>query len=61
VEKSKDMPGDKLDDAVLSNVQLVVEQLKKSRPIPAEMAAQGKIKIVGARYDLDTGVVTWLQ
>ena len=61
VEKSKAMPGDKLDNAVITNVQLVVEELKKSQPIIAEMAAQGKIKIVGARYDLDTGVVTWLQ
>ena len=60
VEKSKDMPGDKLDNAVITNVRLVVEELKRSQPMLTEMAAQGKIKIVGARYDLDTGVVTWL-
>ena len=61
VEQSKDMPGDKLDNAVMTNVRLAVEQLKKSQPILAGMIGHGKIKIAGARYDLDTGVVTWLE
>ena len=61
IESSKDMPGDKLDNAVRINVRIAVDELKKSQPILSELAAQGKIKIVGARYDLDTGVVTWLE
>jgi carbonic anhydrase len=61
LEQSKDMPGDKLDNAVKMNVHLAVEQLKKSQPILAELISHGKLKIVGARYDLDTGVVTWLE
>ena len=61
IESSKDMPGDKLDNAVRINVRIAVDELKISQPILSELAAQGKIKIVGARYDLDTGVVTWLE
>jgi len=61
VEKSKDLPGDKLDNAVVTNVRLVVQELKASKPILSEAISAGRIKVVGARYDLDTGVVTWLE
>lgn len=57
VEKAKTEPGDMLDNAVKENVKMVVAQLKSSKPILAEMVEKGKIKIVGARYDLDTGAV----
>ena len=61
VEQSINMAGDKLDNAVVTNVKLVVAELKNSKPILSDLSSQGKIKIVGARYDLDTGVVTWLE
>lgn len=61
MEQSKNMPGDRLDNAVKANVHIAVEELKQSQPILAEMVSHGKIKILGARYDLDTGVVTWLD
>ncbi len=57
VEKAKTESGDMLDNAVKENVKMVVAQLKASKPILAEMVKKGKIKIVGARYDLDTGAV----
>lgn len=57
VEKVKDQPGDKVENAAKANIGLVVEQLKTSRPILAELVKNGKLKIVGARYDLDTGLV----
>jgi carbonic anhydrase len=57
VEKAKTESGDMLDNAVKENVKMVVAQLKASKPILAEMVEKGKIKIVGARYDLDTGAV----
>ncbi len=56
VERVKDQSGDLLDNAVRANVELVVGQLKKSS-ILADAMTQGRLKIVGARYDLDTGVV----
>lgn len=58
VVKVKDKPGDALDNTVRANVQMVVEQLKTSTPILADMVKQKKLTIVGGRYDLDTGAVT---
>ena len=61
VEKAKGKPGDALDNAVTSNVTMVVEQLKTSMmPSLGVMLAEEGVKIVGARYDLDSGVVELL-
>ena len=57
VEKGAGGPGDVVDATVLANVALVAEQLRESKPILAELVEKGEIKIVGARYDLDTGAV----
>lgn len=47
-------PGDRLANAVHANVGLVLAQLRKSTIIgPLEKA--GKLKLVGAYYELDTG------
>ncbi len=56
VEKAHDQPGDLLDNAVRANVELTVERLKKSA-ILKDALQKGELKIVGARYDLDTGLV----
>jgi carbonic anhydrase len=52
------LPGDKLDNAVKENVKQTVSHLKSSEPMLAGMVKSGQVKVVGARYDLDTGVVT---
>jgi carbonic anhydrase len=56
VEEAKSQPGDLLDNAVKANVSLTVERLKGSA-ILLEAVEKGELKIVGARYDLDTGIV----
>ncbi len=56
VEKVKGQSGDLLDNAVRANVELIVKRLKSS-PVLAEAVKDGKLKIVGARYALETGVV----
>jgi carbonic anhydrase len=61
VEKSSTMPGDKVANAVRTNVQLVVQQLRASTPVLSELVAHGKLKIVGGVYSLETGKVTWLS
>jgi len=50
-------PGDLLDNAVRANVRRVVNRLRNSEPILLDPLRQGKLKIVGARYDLDEGEV----
>lgn len=57
VERIKEKPGDLVDNAIVANVQDQIENLKTS-PILSDRAEMGKLKIVGGRYDLDTGKVT---
>ena len=59
VDQVKDQPGDLLDNAVRANVQRVVAELQASQPI-AGLVQQGKVKVVGARYDLDQGAIELL-
>jgi carbonic anhydrase len=57
VESSKNQAGDKVENAVKANVRLQAQRCKAS-PVLNQLIEQGKLKIVGAYYDLDTGKVT---
>ena len=57
VKAVADQPGDKLANATRRNVLDVVAKLKAATPILSAAAADGKIKIVGGIYRLDTGKV----
>jgi len=57
VTESKAEPGDPLENAIRKNVQIGVEKLKQSEPIFAPRVKEGKLKIVGAVYDLANGTV----
>lgn len=59
VKRVKAQPGDLVDQAVVANVHYQIEQLQRS-PLLMERLQSGKLKIVGGRYDLDTGTVTIL-
>jgi carbonic anhydrase len=60
VEKAAALPGDRVANAVRINVENVVRQLRESKPVLAEAASKGHVRIVGAVYSLDTGKVDWL-
>jgi carbonic anhydrase len=60
VDKAKGMPGDAIENAVRNNVEMVVKQVP-SQPVLAPFVKQGKLRVVGAVYSLDTGRVTWLS
>lgn len=53
----RDQPGNFLDNSVRENVRRIVTRLSNSEPLLLEPLAAGNLKIVGARYDLDTGEV----
>ncbi len=57
-ESVKKEPGDPIENAIKANVLRNVEKLKLSRPILAKLVEENKLKVVGGRYDLDTGEVT---
>ena len=61
VDKSRGAGGDLVANSVKTNVQMVVQKLRSSTPILSKLVAEGKLKIVGAVYSLETGKVTWLN
>jgi len=60
VLKVRGESGDKLDNAIRANVKDGVARLNKLDPIVAPAVRQGKVKVVGATYDLRSGKVTML-
>ncbi|MEG3954636.1 carbonic anhydrase [Microcoleus sp. herbarium2] len=56
VESSKNQAGDKVANAVKANIRLQANRLKAS-PVINQLIQEGKLKIVGGYYDLDTAAV----
>jgi hypothetical protein len=52
--------GGLLEASVRENVRRTVQRLRNAEPSLSEPQRAGKLKVVGARYDLDTGEVTFL-
>jgi carbonic anhydrase len=58
IEPALKTPGPDLQQrAVVLNVQANVRRLQTEKPILGDMVAAGKLKVVGAYYDLPTGKV----
>lgn len=53
--------GDLVETAVRINVALQVNQLRQLEPVLTKQLADGKIKIVGGVYNLETGKVDFLS
>jgi carbonic anhydrase len=49
--------GDMIDATVTANVRLSVEQINAAKPVLSELVKQKKLQVIGARYDLDDGLV----
>ena len=61
VLKAQSQPGDLLDNAVRENVRRTVQRLRTSEALLAEPLKTKKLRIVGARYDLDDGDVDFFD
>jgi len=58
IEPALKQPGDDLyQRAVVANVRANVQRLQEAKPILADMVEAGKLRVVGAVYDLPTGKV----
>jgi carbonic anhydrase len=53
-------PGDFVDNAVRENARRTAAKIASKSEIIEELVHHGKVKIVYARFDLDTGVVEYL-
>lgn len=57
----KGQPGDKIENAMKANVRNSVSLIEHDDAFQAHEGKAPKVKVVGARYDLDTGVVELLH
>ena len=58
----RSQPGDLLDNSVRANVRRQVQYLREQTdPIMQEPLAEGRVKVVGAYYDLETGGVDFFD
>jgi carbonic anhydrase len=58
VRRAMGQPGDTLDNAIRTSVSMDVEQIKNAEPLLAEDVRQGRLTVVGAYYDFQTGQVS---
>ena len=61
VLRAKSKGGDLLDQAVRENVRGVVARLRQEGPILSDAVGAKRLRIVGARYDLDDGAVDFFD
>jgi len=61
IVSAKAEAGDKVDNSVRANAVYVAGILRRIGPIVGEAVQAGKVKVVAARYDLDSGVVEVLK
>lgn len=62
VLQARSAPGELKENAVRENVRRTVRRLRAAfDPVLAEPLAAGRLKVVGARYDLDDGRVDWFM
>ncbi|MHB8840583.1 MAG: carbonic anhydrase [Candidatus Aquicultor sp.] len=62
IAKSRDKEESAIiEDAVVENVKAVVKDIEANSPIVKELIEKGKFKVVGAKYELATGEVEFLE
>ena len=61
IERAVAAGGDVVDAAITANIELAAAELRAAQPTLARLVADGKLLIVGARYELETGLVELLS
>jgi carbonic anhydrase len=56
----KATPEALLNEAIRANVWQAIEDLFRISPITGKRVKEGKLKVVGAIYHIDTGAITWM-
>lgn len=59
VALTKGKAGDAVENAMMENARRVAAQIRASKPSLKSLAHGEDVVVLPARYDLDTGVVTW--
>ena len=61
IKNVKDQEGDLVNNAATEIAFLMAERIRESEPILSDLAKEGKIHIVPAYYDLESGKVDFLE
>ncbi len=61
VEQAKSQRGDLVKNAIRENTLRVTNQLRSAQPILANLVQAGKLRVVAAHYELDSGQVELLE
>lgn len=61
VDATKGISGDTLDAAVRFNAHFVADSLRVRESLIKDLIAKSEVKVVGARYDLESGAVDFLD
>lgn len=56
-----DLGAGQIDAVAEANVNLVLKQIRERSPVLSELMRQGQVRLVGGFYDLDTGLVRFLE
>ena len=59
-KSDKDLTPEEIEMVSHENVRMSIDRIRKESPILAEMELHGEIEIVGAFYDVSTGVVEFM-
>ncbi len=61
VDRAKTQSGDLINNSIRENALLMAGQLRSSEPLLAKLVKAGKLEVLAARYDLDSGKVDLLK
>ncbi len=61
IERAGALPGELYPNVIRENMVLVRDSLQQCEPVVAPRWRQGRLLIVGAVYDMSSGLVNWLE
>lgn len=61
IKGDRSNPDAMLDETAKNNVKMTIDDILKYSPVIKDLHANGSVKIVGAYYDLTSGVVKFME
>lgn len=61
VEKTRNVPGDRIHNCVVANAVRVAQEIRESEPVLKSLIQKEDVKIVAADYALNSGLATLLE
>ena len=59
--KNDEMNAEAIEEVSVENVKISIDRIRQESPILVEMESNGEIEIVGAMYDVSSGIVDFFE